>query len=233
MIEGYLGYSSPLLRPQFLRIASQELHMILILILLLLGVFFGFITVALLSASSKKAAFKERHCLSVTAEQDTVGNLPHGLGNNMCLGTGAKRIQATTPKVFNKKGRILFVDDEEYLVDLVARMLRHLGYDVIARNSSLDALEHIKSEGKEFDLIIVDQVMPELSGTEFAKEAKRLQPKVPVILFTGFSDMIPQEKLQDLGIQELVTKPINLSDLSQVVNRVLSFAKTEASSITS
>ena len=106
-----------------------------------------------------------------------------------------------------------------------------MGYEVIALNSSLDALEHIKSEEKEFDLIILDQVMPEFSGTEIAKEAKRLQPEVPVILFTGFSDMVPQEKLKDLGIQELVAKPINLSDLSQVVNRVLSFAKTEQPSI--
>ena len=73
--------------------------------------------------------------------------------------------------------------------------------------------------------------MPELSGTEFAKEAKRLQLEVPVILFTGFSDMVPQEQLRDLGIHDLVAKPINLSDLAQVVNRVLSFAKTEQPSI--
>jgi two-component system, cell cycle sensor histidine kinase and response regulator CckA len=73
--------------------------------------------------------------------------------------------------------------------------------------------------------------MPELSGIEFAKEAKRLQPEVPIILFTGFSDMIPQEKLKNLGIQEVVAKPINLSDLAQEVNRVLNFAKTEQPSI--
>jgi CheY-like chemotaxis protein len=116
-------------------------------------------------------------------------------------------------------------------VDLVDRMLRHLGYEVIALNSSLDALDQIKSGKKEFDLIIVDHVMSGLTGTEFAKEAKRLQPGVPVILFTGFSDMIPQEKLKELNIQELVAKPIKLSDLSQVINRVLSFATTDKSSI--
>jgi len=73
--------------------------------------------------------------------------------------------------------------------------------------------------------------MPGLSGTEFAKEAKRLQSEVPVILFTGFSDIVTQEQLRDLGIHDLVAKPINLSDLAQVVNRVLSFAKTEQASI--
>jgi CheY-like chemotaxis protein len=205
--------------------------MVWMLIYLLLGVFLGFIIFALLYMSSKDENFKEQHYLSVTDKQDTGENFPHGLGNTICLGTGAKRIQATTPIIFKKKGRILFVDNEEYLVDLVDRMLRHLGYEVIALNSSLDALDQIKSGKKEFDLIIVDHVMSGLTGTEFAKEAKRLQPGVPVILFTGFSDMIPQEKLKELNIQELVAKPIKLSDLSQVINRVLSFATTDKSSI--
>jgi CheY-like chemotaxis protein len=207
--------------------------MVWMLILFLLGVFLGLIIFALLNMSRRRKdeEFKEQHCLSGTDEHDTVENFPHGLGNTMCLGTGEKRIQATTPKILKKKGRILFVDDDEYLVDLVGRMLMHLGYEVIALTSSLDALDQIISGKKEFNLFIVDQVMPGLSGTEFAKEAKRLQPKVPVILFTGFSDMIPQEQLKDLDIQELVAKPIKLSDLSQAVNRVLRSATTEESSI--
>jgi CheY-like chemotaxis protein len=205
--------------------------MVWMLILLLLGVLLGLILFALLSMARKDEEFKEQYYLSVTDEKDMVEKFPHGFGNILCLGTGQKLIQATTPRVFKKKGRILFVDDEEYLVDLVDRMLRHLGYEVIALNSSMDALGQMRSERNKFDLIIVDQVMPGLSGTEFAKEAKLLQPEVPVILFTGFSDMIPQEKLNDLGIKELVAKPINLSDLSQAVNRVLSYATTEESSI--
>ena len=65
--------------------------------------------------------FKAHNSLCVTAKQDTVENFPYSLCNTICLETGAKRIQATTPKVVKEKGRILFVDDEEYLVDLVAR----------------------------------------------------------------------------------------------------------------
>jgi hypothetical protein len=148
MIEGYLGYSSRLLRPQFLLITSQELHMIWMLIFLGLGLFLGFIILALLSMSSKDEEFKEHNSLCVTAKQDAVENFLYSSCNTICLGTGAKRIKATTPKVVKKKGRILFVDDEEYLVDLVARMLRHLGYEVIAMNSSMDALERTKSKEK-------------------------------------------------------------------------------------
>jgi CheY-like chemotaxis protein len=204
--------------------------MIWILIVLLSGVLLGFIIFAILNTSSKDEEFKDHHLLSSTYEKDTVEMLFHDLGNTIILGTGTKRIQATTPKI-SKKERILFVDDEEYLVDLVARMLRHLGYEVLALNNSLEALKYIKSEDQDFDLIIVDQVMPELSGTEFAKEAQRLKPEVPVILFTGFSDIFSQEKLKDLGIQEVVAKPINLRDLSHVINSVLSFAKTGQPSI--
>ncbi|OGR08830.1 MAG: hypothetical protein A3K23_06230 [Desulfobacca sp. RBG_16_58_9] len=125
----------------------------------------------------------------------------------------------------------MFVDDEEYLVDLVDRMLRHLGYEVVALNSSLEALKCLKSEKQKFDLIIVDHVMPELSGTEFAKEAKRLQPGIPVILFTGFSDMIPPEKINEIDIQEVVAKPVTLDDLAKVVNRLLSSVDVKPSSL--
>jgi CheY-like chemotaxis protein len=104
-------------------------------------------------------------------------------------------------------------------------MLRHLGYEVVAYNSSIEALNCLKSEKRKFDLIILDQVMPELSGTELAKEAKRLQPEVPVILFTGFSDMIPPEKINELYIQEVVAKPVTLDNLAKVVNRLLNSPK--------
>jgi CheY-like chemotaxis protein len=205
--------------------------MIWMLILFLLWVFLEFITFSILSMSGKEDELNEYRCSSVTDEKDKVENLPCNLGNTTCIKTGAKHIQATTPIIIKKKGRILFVDDEEYLLDLVARMLKNLNYEVVARKSSLDALECIESEKTKFNLIIVDQVMPELSGTEFAKKAKNLQPGVPIILFTGFSDMIRQEEIMDLGIQEVVAKPINLSDLSQVINRVLNAARTEPPSI--
>jgi CheY-like chemotaxis protein len=205
--------------------------MLWMLFFLFVGMFLGLIIFALLYQSSKEEEFKPHHRMPVINEQDQIKNFHHRWSNIICLGTGTKRIESTMPKISKETKRILFVDDEELLVDLVARMLRHLGYVVVALNSSLEALDYMKSEKKEFDLIIVDQVLPVLSGTEFAKEAHRLQPEVPVILFTGFSDTIVQEELTDIGIQEIVAKPINLSDLSQVINRMLSFSKTEQPSI--
>jgi CheY-like chemotaxis protein len=221
----------PLLLNRYLRLPpqpNQELYMIGIFILLFIGFLLGLIILALLNKSSKKPCFKDHS--SVSDELDAAEVFPNGSGNAICLGRGARRSNGSVTGDSIKKGRILFVDDEDSLVDIVDKMLKHLGYDVVAKNSSIDALNCLKSEPCKYDLIIIDHVMPELTGTEFALEAMRLQPRVPVILFTGFSDMIPKDKIKDLGIQEVVPKPIILSDLTKIINKYLKSKGVEINS---
>ena len=84
--------------------------------------------------------------------------------------------------------RILFVDDEATLVDLGQQMLEHLGYKVEGKTSSIEALETFRARPDDFDLILTDKTMPNLTGFDLGKECKVIRPDIPIILCTGFSE---------------------------------------------
>lgn len=117
--------------------------------------------------------------------------------------------------------RILFVDDEEPIMDLGKRMLGHLGYDVVALTSSMEALAVFREKPKQFDLVITDQTMPGLTGKMLTEEVMRIRPDIPVILCTGFSEQISPEKAKALGIRGFLFKPLIISDLANAIRRVL------------
>lgn len=117
--------------------------------------------------------------------------------------------------------RILFVDDEETLVEMAHEMLKNLGYEVIAERGSLDALNLFLDQPDRFDLIITDMTMPRMTGLDFARQALGVRPDIPVILCTGYSELITERSAKSLGIRELIKKPFTLADLSGAVRRVL------------
>jgi CheY-like chemotaxis protein len=117
--------------------------------------------------------------------------------------------------------RILVVDDEELLVDLLAQNLGLLGYQVVARTSSEDALAVFCQDPTQFDLVISDLTMPHLTGLDLAARMQALRPDVPIILCTGFSESISEERARDLGFQGLLFKPCNRLDLARTVRSVL------------
>ncbi len=117
--------------------------------------------------------------------------------------------------------RILFVDDEKMLVDVGEQILRRLGYDVVSRTSPLEALELFKARPKDFDLVISDQTMPGLTGDALASELMKLNPEIPVILCTGYSQMIDHRHAKEKGIRALVMKPILISELAGAIRAVL------------
>ena len=117
--------------------------------------------------------------------------------------------------------RILFVDDEKALVDMVIQMLERLGYKVIARTSSIDALEVFRAQPDKFDLVITDQTMPNMTGAELSKELMRIRPDIPIILCTGYSELITEDKAKSMGIREFVMKPLVARDLAQTIRKVL------------
>lgn len=120
---------------------------------------------------------------------------------------------------------ILLVDDEENLIFGTERMLRQLGYKVISRTDPLDALQLFSSAPKKFDLIITDQAMPHMNGTDLAREMTRIRPDIPVILCTGY-DTISCGATDDIGetaefITELALKPLIRGEISNLIRRVL------------
>jgi CheY-like chemotaxis protein len=123
--------------------------------------------------------------------------------------------------------RILLVDDEENIVRMVQQMLERLGYQVTARTSSVEALEAFNTLPEKFDIIITDQTMPTMTGEELAKEFIQIRPDIPVILCTGFSEVISEEKAKAMGIREYVMKPVLKSEIAQAIRRVLGGEKEQ------
>jgi PAS domain S-box-containing protein len=117
--------------------------------------------------------------------------------------------------------RILFVDDEEDLVDMVQQMLKRLGYNVVAKTNSIEALEVFKAQPDQFSLVITDQTMPHMTGAGLAKELMRIRPDIPIILCTGFSEVINAEKARTLGIREFLMKPFAPREIADIIRHVL------------
>jgi PAS domain S-box-containing protein len=117
--------------------------------------------------------------------------------------------------------RILLIDDEPTLVDIGRQMLHRLGYQVVTRTSSTEALELFRSAPDEFDLIITDQTMPHMPGDELAKELMKLRPSMPIILCTGFSERISEQEAKSMGIKAFLMKPVVFRDLAATIRKVL------------
>ncbi|HTZ38687.1 MAG TPA: PAS domain S-box protein, partial [Syntrophales bacterium] len=125
---------------------------------------------------------------------------------------------------------ILFVDDEGTLVDIIGQTLRVLGYQVTAITESPKALREFLKEPQRFDLVITDMTMPEMTGVELAREILRARPDTPIILCTGYSDLITEEDALRMGIRRYLMKPLFMKVLAQEIRAVLGEKKNGLSS---
>ncbi|MFH1217145.1 MAG: PAS domain S-box protein [Pseudomonadota bacterium] len=116
---------------------------------------------------------------------------------------------------------ILLVDDEQALLQSVHRMLETQGYKVTAATSGQEAFDTFKKDPESFQLIITDQTMPGLTGDRLAAMLLQNRPALPIILCTGFSEIIDEEKAKQLGIRGFLPKPFIKKDLAEIVHRVL------------
>ncbi|MCX5904646.1 MAG: PAS domain S-box protein [Proteobacteria bacterium] len=116
---------------------------------------------------------------------------------------------------------ILYIDDEDALVDLGQEMLESLGYRVTAKNNSVEALAAFKTDPHGFDIVITDQTMPAMTGFDLTKQIMHIRPDIPVILCTGHSDQVTREMARDAGIREFVMKPMTIQTLAETVRSAL------------
>ncbi len=123
--------------------------------------------------------------------------------------------------------RILFVDDEEILVDMNLNILTSLGYTVTATNNSGDVLRLIREKIADIDILITDQTMPGITGIELAKEALLMRKDLPVILCTGFSNDVDRESAMALGISKFIMKPYRSHEISKAIREVLDAKKVD------
>ena len=121
--------------------------------------------------------------------------------------------------------RILFVDDELPIVRMQKQNLERMGYAATTRNSSVEALETFQLAPDVFDLVITDMTMPNMTGDRLARAIKEIRPEVPVILCTGFSEKISGRGETDMGIDAVLTKPVDKTKLAETIRKLLDEAK--------
>ncbi len=126
-----------------------------------------------------------------------------------------------TPERQEGTERILFIDDEPALIDIGKEILSSLGYQVTPCTASDEALSLFGENPERFDLVITDLTMPKMTGDLLAQEIMRIRPEIPVILFTGYSDLVSRERFNQLGIRDCLMKPLTRKDLAESIRRVL------------
>ncbi len=116
---------------------------------------------------------------------------------------------------------ILFLDDEVVIANMGRRLLESMGYRVTTRTSSIEGLELFRHKPGEFDLVITDMTMPNMTGDRLAAEMMLIRPDIPVILCTGYSKKISDKRASELGIRAFVLKPMIKKDLAKTIREVL------------
>ncbi|SDT84168.1 hybrid sensor histidine kinase/response regulator [Desulfobacula phenolica] len=119
------------------------------------------------------------------------------------------------------KGNILLVDDEPSVARLEKRMLERLGYQATAYIKSPDALKAFQSAPNDFNLVITDMTMPDMTGDQLSKKILSIKPDIPIIICTGFSERINEEKAKAIGVKGFLIKPVLKSEMAQMVKKVM------------
>lgn len=104
--------------------------------------------------------------------------------------------------------KILFIDDEESLVELWKRVLEGLGYHVTAYQSSLDALSAFEKSPTDYDIVITDQNMPGMTGFDLSRRMLEVRPNLPIILCTGYSSTVDPLKVRAIELKNLRSSPL-------------------------
>jgi CheY-like chemotaxis protein len=104
---------------------------------------------------------------------------------------------------------------------MARQILEHFGYQVTSRTSSVEALEAFRAKPNEYDLVITDMTMPNMTGIELTSRLKEIRYDIPVIICTGFSEMIDEDKAEYMGISAYLMKPIIKDKLAGAIRKVL------------
>lgn len=133
----------------------------------------------------------------------------------------ASEVETETPIPYGNGETILLIDDEKQLVSLGEEMLAALGYEPVGFESSSQALASFRADPQRFDLVLTDQIMPELTGTQLAAQLHEIRPELPIILMTGYGGPILAQQVRATGTREILRKPLQSQDLAESIARQL------------
>ena len=115
---------------------------------------------------------------------------------------------------------IMFLDDERFQVDIATQYLGRLGYQMVPMARSTEALEHFLANPQQFDMVITDMTMPEMTGDVLSRKLLAVRPDLPIIICTGYSERISVHTAEAIGIRRFVLKPIVMRDLALMIREV-------------
>jgi len=128
---------------------------------------------------------------------------------------------AEPPVVRGQGERVLVVDDEEALMAVTSETLKRLGYEPAAFPDGARALAEFESRPERFDVVITDEVMPGLTGTEFASSVRRRRRDLPIVLVSGYIGPMMSERALAAGVDAILKKPVQSRELAAALARVL------------
>ncbi len=115
---------------------------------------------------------------------------------------------------------ILMVDDKETVTKMIGKFLGSLGYSVTSVNSSIKALELYRNHPDDYDLLITDLTMPEMTGYELARKIHEISEDFPILMMTGYGAKITRQDQQSVGIKKIISKPILIDELSHHIREI-------------
>jgi len=138
-----------------------------------------------------------------------------------CTEKAEKKNLLSIEPVLGGKERILLVDDDKQIIRMGKQMLETFGYNVTTLASSVVALETFRAHPNRFDLVIIDQILPKMTGTQLAEELMRIRPDIHIILITGLEEGMTAEDCKKMNIKECVMKQAGARELAKAIRRVL------------
>ena len=130
-----------------------------------------------------------------------------------------QRVEPALPMGGTEK--IIFVDDEKVQMELAIESLGRMGYRVTGFSDSVAALDHFKEHANEYDLVITDMSMPKMTGDKLTRKIHYIRPEIPVIMCTGLSEIMDEEKAKAINISAFLYKPVIAREMLRVIRKTL------------
>jgi signal transduction histidine kinase/ActR/RegA family two-component response regulator len=140
-------------------------------------------------------------------------HLPTGYGEEVAV------VKEVTPIKESRQARILVIDDEDSVRDILSRILMTKGHQVVVASNGEEGIERFRSQ--PFDLVFTDLGMPKISGWEVGKTIKGINPKIPIAMITGWGMELDREKMSESGIDLIVSKPFNFDQVIHLVSEAM------------
>ncbi|MCP3871715.1 MAG: transporter substrate-binding domain-containing protein [Desulfobacteraceae bacterium] len=131
------------------------------------------------------------------------------------------KIACEEEKISGGNETILIIDDEKAIVDAVTSVVSNYGYKPFPFTNSIKALSAFKDHPNRYDLILTDMTMPDMTGSQLSREALAVRPDTPIIMCTGYSELIDRESALEMGISEYLQKPVLKKELLKAIRKTL------------